>query len=151
MTSQIMFRVPDLSLLFQAPHDAVQHLDGVMGLTIFQQPPYQVQLWLVRPNKEIPDHAHPNCETVLVYISGDLILRVGGKSFTFDEVSVKTNPRMCRGSTLYVAAGAVHGLSVGRLGGAFLSVQRWNGQMKSTDLDWVGDVLGSLHASRLVQ
>ena len=134
--------------LRQCPIDGVEKLDGIMGLSILRQAPYQVQMWLVEPNKEIHDHSHPNVDTLLVYISGRVEIRIPNLTVVFDEVTTK-HPKLCPGSALFVPRGGQHGLSVGSLGGAFLSVQKWDGPIQSTDRDWQGQTLGPIHAERL--
>jgi quercetin dioxygenase-like cupin family protein len=135
--------------LFDAPIDAVQVLDGIMGLTYYRHQPYQVQLWLVQPNKVIPAHTHPDVDTLLVYVSGRVTIQIPEGEFTFNEMTTQ-HPRLRPGSALFVPRGGLHGLRVGELGGAFLSVQKWQGKIQSTDQNWQGDVLGPLHKARLV-
>ena len=152
MQAEVLYdQIPDLDRVFRCPFDSVVRLDGIMGLTLSRCPPFQTQLWICEPHTEIYDHAHPNVETLLVYLCGDLVLRVDGRAFRFDAESTQTNSRKRRGATLEVPAGVKHGLSVGPLGGAFISIQKWpDGEPTlSTDQDWEGRPLGPLHSARL--
>lgn len=129
------------------PHDGVSVVLPGMGLTVYRQPPFQVQLFLFRPNETILEHAHPNVDSYEVYLCGQMLLTLHGKP-AYGEDSVKALPNgLCEGNgqMIRIPPGAVHGGRIGPLGGSFLSIQYWlNGNPGPIHEDWVG-VDGSRH------
>ncbi len=105
---------------------------------------YQVQLCLCRPDSVIPDHSHPNVDTFVVYVTGQIFFRLDGQ-VVIEPQAVKETPRGgCSHNAhhLRVMPGQSHGAAIGPVGGAFLTVQRWlNGKPTSVERDWEGPPL----------
>jgi len=134
-------------LVFSCPYDAVTYVDGIAGLIVSREGKNQTQLFICQPWVEVPEHCHLNVDTNLIYLSGCMVVRHNSKVYTFNETC--TIPR---GTSLHIRPGEFHSLSVGAIGGAFLSEQSWTrGNPDSTELDWVGQPIGKAHAARLVQ
>lgn len=124
-------------------------LDGIgvtnhgMSLTLFDIYPFKAELFIFRPNEKLVTHYHPNIDSMIVYVAGDLYLEVDGKEVTDrkliypDEIGAVA----CSGANFRIRPGVPHGGSIGPRGGAFLTLQRWmNDDLPPTNAqhDWVG-------------
>lgn len=111
----------------------VMFYEGITGITLWRDGPFQVQLFIVAPNVGSPEHAHPNIETIDMGIFGDDDNIVGGRK---------------HGPFVLVRAGEKHIAKAGPRGGAFYSFQHWlNGvQPTSVLLDWQGNAHDLRHA-----
>ena len=103
--------------------------DGLTGTVIFRNYPFQVQMFTMKPNVEIPNHVHPNVASYEFYVSGDLTFRNDGVAYN----QLCTDCRLLR-----ILADSLHGDTSGLAGGVFLSLQQWlNGvQCSSVGEDW---------------
>lgn len=117
-------------------------------IVLFREGQFQVQMCLCKPNSHITDHAHPNVDSVLIYVTGELGLTLGGQ-LAFDTKDVReledgTNSH--NGYAVSIPAGMVHGAVVGPMGGAFITLQHWlSGTPTSVEKDWVGEPLSGDH------
>lgn len=117
--------------------DGVRWNAGFAGITLYRDGPFQVQLFVVKPNAASPRHAHPNIDSVEYGIAG---------SDTFDS---DRNLRI--GGLICVAPNEMHTAAADDEGGAFFSIQKWlNGvQPSSVELDWTGAPIDQHHAAEL--
>jgi quercetin dioxygenase-like cupin family protein len=123
-------------------HDGISVVLPGMGLTLYRQPPFQVQLFLFRPNEVIKEHAHPNVDSYEVYLCGQMQLTLDGKpAYDLEQVKALPDGRCSvNGSMLRIPPGAVHGGTIGPTGGAFISIQYWlNGNPGPIHEDWIGN------------
>lgn len=136
-----------------APHDAIRKVGSFTGITLLRSGPYQVQLWIGEPNAAVEDHKHPNVDTVQVYVSGQIYLKVNGIPITAPDVvkrgengATNFNGRFTR-----IHPEDAHSFTLGPLGGSWLTVEKWlNGvQPTSTELDWEGPPINDAHAEEL--
>ncbi len=102
------------------------------GVVLYRQAPYQVELFTVRPNCEIPEHIHPNVDSYEVYVSGDIAFTLDGNVYTQHDC----------GASLRVPPSGVHGGKFGERGGCFISIQKWLNNVQPTFVgdDWVDGV-----------
>lgn len=126
--SRIVFRMPA-----ETPLDMEGRLHGVV---LYRDAPWQVQLFSVSPNGEIPDHIHPNVDSYEIYLSGEIAFRHSGIYITTPEMWVDTTKLF--GLKIRVLPNDSHGGSFGPKGGAFLSIQHWlnNVPPSSVGYDW---------------
>lgn len=116
------------------PTDSPINIDGSLhGVVLFRKGPFQVQLFIVAPNSEIPDHVHPNVDSFEVYLSGEMAFRKNGVYVTKWEDAEKLP-----GFALRVKPDDPHGGTFGPKGGAFLSIQHWLNGVKPSSVgnDW---------------
>lgn len=116
--------------VFNTPEtNALSHVAETHGVVLYRQEPYQVELFNVKPNSEIPVHMHPNVDSFEVYVGGDVV-------FVCDDVLYAQNTL---GDTIRVLPSSWHGGKFGERGGCFLSIQKWlNGvEPKFVGDDWV--------------
>lgn len=57
------------------------HNGSLSGCVLYRDGQYQVQLFIVKPNSEIPPHIHPNVDSYEVYLSGDINFMCNDKWF----------------------------------------------------------------------
>jgi quercetin dioxygenase-like cupin family protein len=95
------------------------------GVVLYKKAPFQVELFIVKPGKEIKQHIHPNVDSYEVNLAGYIEFTCDGKVY-------------CDGKPVRVKPNAWHGGFFPK-GGSFISVQKWlNGvEPKFVGDDWV--------------
>lgn len=125
--------------VFSVPAGGVRVFEGVYGLTLYRDGPFQVQLFIVAPNAGSPEHAHPNIDSIEYGLAG-------ADTFT-SERNFRLHGLIC------VAPGERHTAAAREEGGAFISIQKWlNGvEPSSVELDWIGKPIDAAHAAQIQQ
>jgi hypothetical protein len=140
-------------LAFAPLLDAVHDVDGVRSVTMFRDPPFQVQMFVVPPNKIIPEHTHPNVDSYEVYVAGQIRFSKQGRWCATEEEANTAVNGLCalRGTAIRVHPSDPHGGSFGPSGGVFLSVQKWLNGVEPTCVanDYTGVVMGADHLSKV--
>ena len=134
------------------PFDGIRKVDRFSGLTLHRSGPYQVQLWIGEPNANVPEHRHPNVDTIQIYLSGQIYLRVNGVPVTApDRVGVLPDGRCnLNGAFTRIRPEDIHSFTLGPAGGSWMTVEKWlDGNPTSTELDWEGEAIGSEHKEML--
>jgi quercetin dioxygenase-like cupin family protein len=131
--------------------DGVVRVGQFTGITLFRQPPYQVQLWTCDPNSNIPEHGHPGVDVVQIYLWGQVHLTHQGQPVVSDDMMVeKEGKSAAYGATIRVRPGETHGAKIGPMGGSFLTLQKWiDGEPRSVDTAWEGEPLSEDHSKRI--
>jgi quercetin dioxygenase-like cupin family protein len=130
------------------PYDKpLSFVEGVTGLVLYRQPPFQVQLFIVQPNVLIPEHHHPNVDSYEYLLHGMnfsykghwLVKNYGGEHGEHQGTMLRVHPE------------DKHGAEASALGGAFMSIQQWNNGVfpSSVGNDWVGETMGEEHTKCL--
>lgn len=132
-------------------HDAQAFVEGVTGLVLRRDGPFQVQLFICHPGTVIPEHCHPNVDSYEVGLRG-MELRVRGRRVLPMRMAKLTDGAglpVTLGTFIRVKAGDLHSATAGEDGGAFLSVQHWLNGIKPTSVgnDWAGPTMGARHDS----
>lgn len=129
------------------PMDGMTRVGEFSGIVLYRQGQYQVQLWLCDPNSEIPDHSHPNVDSIQVYVGGEVYLRLNGQPIiTAEDMRVANNVHIKRGFSLRVRPSDNHSATIGPSGGAFMTFQKWLvGTPTSVEMDWRGPALSAKH------
>lgn len=132
--------------------DGIVRVGAFTGITVFRKPPYQVQLWTCDPNSNIPEHGHPGVDVIQIYLWGQVYLTHKGVPVIGDDLMTeKDGVSSAYGAAIRVLPGETHGAKIGPMGGAFMTFQKWmNGNPRSVDTAWEGDVLSEDHAKRIV-
>lgn len=126
----------------------LRHADGAMVAVLHRAGRYQVELCCVSGGTVIPDHIHPNADTIEVPVAGLLRLRVNGVD-PFAGMSDERLRNFRRPFGIRINHDDWHGTEVGAPGSMFLSIQRWTGDPQSVLTDYAGEPLGDLHRSLL--
>lgn len=133
--------------------DAQHFCEGVTGIVLYRNPPFQVQLFLFGPNVTIPPHAHPNVDSYEVYLRGFESFTLNGEIVLEEPEFNEGKEGLCLlyGVTLRVKEGDFHGGKSCSDGGAFLSIQKWlNGiPPSSVGNDWIGTSMGTVHDGQI--
>lgn len=137
-------------ILARVPHDAPAHmLDGVTAVTLYRRAPFQVQMFVVPPSHIIPEHTHPNVDSIEVYVGGDIRFSRAGKFLTDEQnhESTSSGVSLLRGFQVRVRPDDLHGGAFGTQGGVFYSIQQWLNGVAPTCVasDYVGVVMGPQH------
>jgi hypothetical protein len=130
--------------------NGVRRIGAFTGLTLVRSGQFQAQLWICDPQSEIPDHSHPKIDTIQIYVSGDLQLRLNGKNVMEEPVLEFPEGRCSHnGRWIRVRPNDTHGATIGPRGAAFINVQQWSGEPTSAELDWDGPALSEDHRALL--
>jgi len=127
--------------------------DLVHSLCLYREGKFQVELYIIGPNKTSPSHAHPGVDSSFIFLAGDL--EFGDKTGSFIDLSDKQNPQpngahMLLGQTIDALDGEMHSVRAFQNGGAFLSFEYWKDkEPDSVVLNWVGAPDGAIHAKIL--
>lgn len=121
------------------------------GVTVFENYPFKVQIWICPPRINVPDHCHPNIDSIVVHLEGEIYLRVNGKDFITPEIikRMELKGESIDGKHFHIKPGMVHGFSTGPNGGVFMNIEKWTGKMTSAELDWIGEPINESHAKKI--
>lgn len=112
---------------FNTPQEnALIHTEDTFGVVLYRQDQFQVELFNVKPNSEIPRHIHPNVDSYEVYMGGDIEFSRNEEIFNPSNI----------GDYIRVKPGDWHGGKFGPRGCCFLSVQIW---LRDVAPKFVGD------------
>jgi quercetin dioxygenase-like cupin family protein len=123
---------------------SLQRADGALVALVCREGVYQVELCAVPGGLVIPDHTHPQADTIEVGLAGALRLRVNGVD-PFEGLPDALIERRNRWRGLRINHDDVHGTTVGQPGAMFFSIQRWRGEPRSVLTDYAGEPLGPQH------
>ena len=132
------------------PPGAYAAVAGNVGLTLYRDARFQVQLWTFPPNSRVSDHAHPGVDTWLVRVNGKFRLRKNG-AYLSPADAERTTWRGMRTWMTRIGPDDVHGVEIGEAGGSFLSItERIDGaEPVSVHMAWEGAPLSEDHAVQL--
>ena len=126
-------------------------IKGITGITWYRHGQFQVEMFIVPPNRVIPEHSHPNVSSYEMYLGGDIAFSRSGKWIVEEDLIRVPNSTDNRGALIKVKTTDMHGGSFGPRGGVFMSIQKWAEGVEphSVALDYIGVVLDENHASRV--
>lgn len=122
------------------PWDAeVRRVDDATTICLFRKPPYQVELYLIHPNKMVPEHTHPDLHVITMILGG-------GKICPKSKVGTSSLWGLASEN---LKDGEVHSGKLqdyGSQGYAILSFEKWpeNVEMSSAAIRWKGYTAGPL-------
>lgn len=152
---------------------AVGRFESVTSLILYRNPPFQVQMFMTSDEFIVPEHTHPNVDSIEVYMGGNIKFSHGGvfagrdkwKPLQGETIPAPPPELGCanrgegrlgtsrrRGMMIRVRPNDVHGGMTGEGGGVFLSVQHWlNGvEPHCISNDYSGVAMGPDHFSKVV-
>jgi len=131
--------------LFTVPPGGLMFVDNACWACLFRHENLQAEMFMVPPNTEIPDHLHPNVDSIEVAVWGAQLRHSGQVVMSFDDMELS------RGGALRVRPGDWHGGKASPHGACFLSFQKWINQVPPTSVvnDWSGEVLGQAHRQQI--
>lgn len=135
---------------------AVSKVEDVTAILLYRKDQFQVQMFAVPEGTIIPEHTHPNVDSIEVYVGGNIRFSHSGKYvYPEDQLYALSGPLGCafkRGTTIRVHPNDVHGGVFGEGGGVFLSVQHWLNGVKPhcVAADYSGTTMGEHHLAQVV-
>jgi hypothetical protein len=125
---------------------SISYADGAFVACLYRDETFQVELCAVPPGLVIPDHTHPNADTIEVTVAGVLRLRVNGRD-VYAGMTDEYVQRLNRTRGIRINRSDVHGTiePVGARGALFLSIQKWSCVPTSVLTDYLGAPLGEMH------
>jgi hypothetical protein len=134
--------------------NAVHKIQDVFSVTWYRHEQYQVQMFIVPPNYVIPEHTHPNVDSIELYLGGQIKFSHKGK-WTIPEQDLQIPSFMgtsCRrGKMIRVRPNDPHGGIFGEGGGVFMSIQKWLNEVEPhcVSADYVGATMGEHHTANI--
>jgi len=136
-------------------HGAVSKIEDVTSVLMYRGGSFQVQMFIVPADYIIPEHTHPNVDSLEIYMGGQIRFSHSGKWVISDDEFFNASPDEQRGTGLPQRAGhairvrpdELHGGIFGPSGGVFLSIQHWLNGVKPhcVAADYIGVVMGKHH------
>jgi hypothetical protein len=131
--------------------DPIRHTDISISFVWYRAEPWQVELYLVKPNTVAPVHTHPDFDSLEFYISGTFKLtnpeldKVNLEQFM--QTPAFDGKHRLYGQTVKVPPDFEHGGVFGHNGAAFWSIQKWNEGVTPTSAtkNWEGETIGEHH------
>ena len=135
---------------------AVSKVQDVTSILLYRKGQFQVQMFAVPEGTIIPEHTHPNVDTIQVYVGGNIHFSHSGKYvYPKNRLFRNNGPLGCankRGTRMRVRPNDLHGAVVGEGGGVFLAIQHWlNGiEPHCVGSDYEGVTMGEDHLAAVV-
>tara|TARA_Y100000389_G_scaffold163856_1_gene167281 strand:- start:2598 stop:3050 length:453 start_codon:yes stop_codon:yes gene_type:complete len=96
--------------------EGLNYVDILSSVTLYREYPFQVELFIAKPNIIIPPHNHPNVDSYEVWVSGDI---------DFMRKDRWYNHPHQKDYGIRVKHDTIHAAKTGPIGGCFLSIQKW--------------------------
>ena len=136
---------------------AVSMIEDVTSILLYRRDQFQVQMFAVPEHTVIPEHSHPNVDTIAIYVGGNIRISVAGK-FIFPENTLfamdgPLGLASRRGLQVRLRPNVRHGLVIGEGGGVFFAVEHWlNGiAPHCVAEDYDGVTMGEHHLGKVIR
>jgi len=102
--------------VFDAPEkNPIECFGNTYGIKLYQKYPFQVELFIIKPNSEFVSHIHPDVDSYEVYVGGEFIIESDDKVYKSSAGS----------QALRIKPDHWHSGRSGPEGASFLSIQKW--------------------------
>lgn len=134
------------STVLRPPVYAYERAGPNVGVTLYRDERFQVQIWTLPPNSVVPEHAHPATDTWLVRVAGKMRFKLSGRWVPLHEME-RTRWLGLATWRHRVPPGEPHEVAIGHPGGSFLAIsERMDGMaVVSVQRDWAGPALDDVH------
>lgn len=134
--------------LWDCPKHPIWMIEAVTSVLLYRQGQFQVQMFIVPGGYVIPEHTHPNVDSIEIFLGGQIRFSHSGKWVRQEGDGFAT----LRGTQIRVKPHDLHGGTFGPDGGVFLSSQEWlNGVAPHcVAADYTGAVMGPHHLAHVV-
>lgn len=133
--------------------NSLSFYETAVGIVLYRQPPYQVQLFIAYPATPIVPHTHPNVDSFEVFLNGMEFSHCGNVLISMQDALrvASTGFPQSYGVQIRVRPTDEHGGIGSSAGGAFLSIQKWLNGVSPTCVaaDWHGDPMGPKHEEKI--
>jgi hypothetical protein len=118
--------------------DSVYVTEISMSYVLFREGQFQAELYLVKPHTWSPEHSHPGVENIIMTWGGDI-------GTTMNDIA----PAIFGNQGPTIKDNDTHALHAGDRGGAFLSLEKWDDEIKPTSVTirWQGETCGESHTA----
>ena len=123
-------------------------IEGVSGIVLYRQKPFQVELFICQPNLVIPEHTHPDVDSYEVFLYGMKFTHSGQTLLNEEEALEHQNGYPINAyQTIRVKPNDIHGGTASNKGGAFISIQHWLNDVNPSHVssNWSGNSMGKQH------
>lgn len=127
-------------------------VENVTSVLMHREGQFQTQMFVVPPYTIIPEHTHPNVDSIEAYGGGEINFSHSGKLVVPENECVldKESPfglAALRGQLIRVKPNDLHGGFFGENGGVFFSIQHWLNDVKPhcVAADYIGKTMGPHH------
>ena len=136
--------------------ESIFYTDIAASVVLFRDGPFQVELYIAKPDTEAPYHTHPGVDSILMYLTGDMSFGMNGvnKDATEWQKPHAEHPdlHMLFGVAVPVLDSAQHNLVTKGQGGAFFSFEKWKDKPPtSVTANWDGEPTGEIHQKVIEQ
>ena len=131
----------DNKMPLMIPWDAkVTQTDDATAICIFRKPPFQLEMYIIHPNKVVPEHSHPDMDVITMIMGG-------GKTAPKSTTGVSSTWGLISEN---LKDGEKHGGQAREFsndGYVILSFEKWpeNVEMTSAAINWLGKTAGPIH------
>jgi hypothetical protein len=124
----------------------VYHTDVSTSTLIWEEGPFLVEMYLMRPNAQVVQHSHP-FENCVIFLNGSM--RGRREDGTGEPQWLEAKFAECISPTL--PAYKWHSFEVGADGCVLLNFSKWANleDKESATIKYIGDPLGPIHAGQL--
>jgi hypothetical protein len=134
--------------------DGIFYTDIAASVVLFREGPFQVELYISKPDSRAPYHSHDKVDSVLMYLTGNMVF---GKNNVEPDLSEFQKPHatikdahFLFGECDYLKEGESHNLTTKEEGGCFFSFEKWHDRAPdSVTVNWVGELTGDMHKARI--
>jgi len=123
-------------------------IEGVSGIVLYRDKPFQVELFICQPNLKIPEHTHPDVDSYELFLYGMEFTHSGQVVLNHKEAFEQVDGYAINSyKTIRVKPNDIHGGTASDKGGAFISIQHWLNDVNPTHVssNWSGDSMGKQH------
>ena len=130
----------------------IWQIENVTSVLMHREGQFQVQMFIVPPHTIIPEHTHPNVDSIEVYGGGQINFSHSGKLVVSEDKCIEDVespfglPKLYK-QLIRVKPDDLHGGFFGENGGVFFSVQHWLNNVKPhcVAADYIGKTMGPHH------
>lgn len=130
----------------------VWKVEDVTSVLLHREGQFQTQMFIAPPHCIIPEHTHPNVDSIEIYAGGQNHFSHCGKwiiteNECYEDPYSSFGLAIKRGVTIRVKPDDPHGGYMGENGGIFISVQHWLNGVKPhcVAADYIGKTMGPKH------
>jgi hypothetical protein len=130
--------------------DGIFYTDIAASVILFREGPFQVELYISKPDSVAPYHSHTKVDSVLMYLTGNMIFGKDNVEVDYPELqkpheTIK-GAHFLFGKCDYLEDGKLHNLTTKAEGGCFFSFEKWHDrEPNSVTVNWEGPLTGELH------
>jgi len=130
--------------------ESIFYTDIAASVILFREGPFQVELYISKPDSIAPYHSHTEVDSVLMYLTGNMVFGKNNVEKDLSKFQI-ANPAMPEVHCLFgeqeiLKSGELHNLTTKKEGGCFFSFEKWHDRKpNSVTVNWQGPKTGEIH------